>query len=244
MAEQWQAVYAQAARPTDARSAGWDFVFLPAVLRGAIGPELMCQPATDDRPVSLAIENESASLYFRENLRMLSHAPGLRLQIIGRVNLQEPRIVYPLAVAQAEGDSQSDDEPRLEIPKSLASRVCLGFDELQRSHLVKARASAVVLSMHCTQAENCQPLACLRRRWLATMLSGIASQCPGNTNMLAAETAKLSSCGFATGAALLDSLSSSPSDGDPTGIDTFLATAVYLRHGSYEWTKSRATLGI
>src|SRR5262249_28108878 len=88
-------------------------------------------PRTDSQAIHLAIENEGEGLYFRENLRMLSHASGLRLQVIARVNLQEPRIVSPFAVAPVEGDT-SNNEPRLEIPPSFAGRICLGFDEIQR----------------------------------------------------------------------------------------------------------------
>src|SRR5262249_37510733 len=91
------------------------------------------------RALRLAIENESDCLFFRENLRMLAHAPGLRLQVIARVNVQEPTMVYPLAVAQDEDPPPKADEPRMELPKSFAGVVCTGFDEIQRSHLIKSR---------------------------------------------------------------------------------------------------------
>ena len=240
--EQWNAVYAQAALPADARPAGWDFVFLTGTILGAVGPELLCQSAADGQPLRLAIENESGSLYFRENLRMLSHAPGLQLQIIARVNLLEPRIVAPLAVANVPEAEPASDQPWLELPESWAGRVCLGFDEIQRSFLRKAQAAPVVLHVQSSPPER-EPLGALRRRWVATMLSGIASQRPSGTNMIVAETATLNRLGFATGAALLDALSRAPSGDGPSGIDTFLATAVYLRTCAYEWAKARATLG-
>jgi hypothetical protein len=202
---------------------------------------VLFQPTADAQTIRLAIENESESLYFRENLRMLSHAPGLRLQVIARVNLLEPRIVSPLAVANGAGDLRADNEPRLEIPGAWAGRICLGFDEIQRHFLLNALASAVVLNVQGLELEK-DPLGSLRRRWVATMLSGIASQRLGNTNMLAVETAALNRIGFTTGAALLDALSRAPSNEGPTDIDTFLATAIYLRTCAYEWAKSRATL--
>jgi hypothetical protein len=239
---QWNAVYSQASLPADARPAGWDFVFLKGTILGAVGPELLFQPLTDAQPIRLAIENESESLFFRENLRMLSHAPGLRLEVMARVNLQEPRIVSPLAVAHVEGEPRNDHESRLEIPRSLAGRICLGFDEIQRHFLMNAQASAVVLSAQGVQSENENPLGSLRRRWIATMLSGLVSQRPSNTNMLAAEMVSLNRIGFATGAALLDALSRAHSDRGPTGIDTLLATAIYLRNCSYELAKSTAML--
>jgi len=240
--DQWNAAYSQAALPADARPAGWDFVFLKGTILGAVGPELLFQAITDVRPIRLAIENENESLYFRENLRMLSHAPGLRLELIARVNMQEPRIVSPLAVAPAEGDLHNNG-PRLEIPRSLAGRICLGFDEIRRQFLLNAQASAVVLSAQGVQSEKENPLSSHRRRWIATMLSGFISQRPANTNMLVAETAGLNRSGFATGAALLDAFSRAHLDRGPTGTDTLLATAIYLRTCCYELAKSTATLG-
>jgi hypothetical protein len=253
--DQWNAVYAQAVSPVDARPAGWDFVFLKGSIFGAVGPELLFQPTTDAQPVRLAIENESESLYFRENLRMLSHAPGLRLQIIARLNLQEPRIASPLAISHAvpalgsplperdgERTSANHGEPRMELPGALGGRVCLGFDEIQRHFLINAQALPMVLNAQAMESERENPLGSLRRRWIATMLSGLGSQRPSNSNMLAAETATLNRMGFATGASLLDALSRPHSDRGPHSIDTFLATAIYLRTCSYELARSRATL--
>ncbi|SIO62706.1 hypothetical protein SAMN05444166_7126 [Singulisphaera sp. GP187] len=239
--DQWNAVYAQAAVPADAKSAGWDFVFLEGAILGAVGPELLFQPTAEAATIRLAIENESETLCFRENLRMLSHAPGLRLLVIGRVNLLEPRIVAPLAVANLADDSRADAEPRLELPESWGGRICLGFDELQRHFLRNARATAVVLNVQGLPLEE-DPLGPLRRRWIATMLSGIASQRPTSSNMIAAETATLNRSGFATGAALLDALAHTPSGEGPTSSDTFMATAIYLRTCAHERARFRATL--
>ena len=239
--DQWNAVYAQAALPADERPAGWDFVFLRGTIAGAVGPELLFQPTADAQTIRLAIENESETLCFRENLRMLSHAPGLPLQVIGRVNLLEPRIVSPLAVADVADDARADDEPQLETPESWGGRICLGFDEIHRHFLRNARSSAAVLNVQDLPLEE-DPLGPLRRRWIATMLSGIASRRPTSSNMLAAETATLNRIGFATGAALLDALSHAPSGEGPTGIDMFLATAIYLRTCAHERARYRATL--
>lgn len=241
--DQWNAVYEQTARPADARPTGWDLVFLQGKVLGAVGPELLLESNRDAEPIGLAIENESESFYFRENLRMLCHAPGLRLEVIARVNLQEPRIVSPLAVAPVEGDTRNDDEPRLETPQSFAGRICLGFDEIHRHFLVNAQTSPVVHSAPGLRHEQESPLNALRRRWIAAMLSGLVSPRASNTKMLKAETASLSRAGFATGAALLDALSIGPSNSGPSAIDTFLAAAIYLRTCRYELARSRATLG-
>jgi hypothetical protein len=147
-------VYAQAALPADVRPAGWDFVFLTGLIQGAIGPEVFFQPVADAQTVRLAIEKESESRYFRENLRTLSHVPGLRLQVIARVNLLEPWIVAPLAVANDSVKVRANDEPRLELRESWSGRSYLGCDEIQCSFLRNARASAVVLDVHSLQPEE------------------------------------------------------------------------------------------
>jgi hypothetical protein len=240
--EQWNAAYAQAGEAADARPAGWDFVFVSGTIVGAVGAELLFNPDLDTQPIRLAIENESELLYFRENLRMLSHAPCLRMQVIGRMNLQEPRIVSPLAVAQAEGVERSDDKPQFEIPQSFAGRICLGFDEIQRHHLKNAQRFAVDLSALVEPDEHENPLSALRRRWIATMLSGLVSQRTNNSRMLIAEATALSRSGFATGAALLDSLGSAPLDAGPSGNDTFLAVAIYLRTCTHALARATAIL--
>jgi hypothetical protein len=257
LSEQWSAVYTNAALPLDARPAGWDFVFFGGTVLGAAGAELLFQSTAHGPPLRLAIANESPSLYFRENLRMLSHAPGLRLQVIARMNLQEPRIMYPLAVGQAlqpdaavenvrlESLTYVDNAlPRLEIPEPLIGRICLGFDEIQRHWLIRSQPSPVVVGGPNGQSERTDPLGALKRRWIAAMLSGIASQRMSTTNTLAAEAATLSRMGLATGAALLDSVSRSRTDTGVSNIDTFLATALYLRSCSCELAKSRAALGV
>jgi hypothetical protein len=235
--EQWDAVYENAALPADARPAGWDFVFVAGRILGAFGSELLFLPSTSQFPLRLAIANESDSLFFRENLRMLSHAPGLRLQIVARVNLLEPGLLTPIAIAAHEVDSTNTDEPRLEIPEPLSDRVCLGFDEIERNWLVRALASATVVTTSSVSIARDDPLASLRRRWIAAMLAGFASQRSGNTNTLGSEIATLNRSGFATAAALLDSLVCS--DSKSANTEKFLATAVYLRSCRYELAKAR-----
>jgi hypothetical protein len=236
LSDQWNSMYVHASLPADARPAGWDFAFLEGTILGALGAELLFRPSEGAQTIRLAIENESETLHFRENLRMLSHAPGPRLQVIGRVNPLDPTMIAPLAVAEL-----ADDECRLEIPASWGGRVCLGFDEIQRSFLRNAHASAVVLNVQGLLHDD-DPLDSLRRRWIATMLSGIASQRSARSNTVAAETAALNRLGFPTGAALLGAISCAPPAEDPTGLDTFLATALYLQTCAQTRAQYRATV--
>jgi hypothetical protein len=61
--------------------------------------------------------------------------------------------------------------------------------------------------------------------------------------MLTSETTAVSRAGFATGAALLDALASTAADTAPSGIDMFLAVAIYLRMCHFELGRSRVSLG-
>ncbi len=239
--EQWNAVYAGATLPADARPAGWDFVFLTGSVVGAFGPELLFHLINEDQTIRLGIANESESLYFRENLRMLSHAPGLKLQVIARLNLLEPTLVYLLALAAFEDKEEQKDRPRIVLPKTLHGRVFTGFDEIANNQLVGAQAKPVILNEQKIASPD-DPLVALRRRWLSTMLAGTVSHGQGNLNSMSAEIGMLKRGGFSTGAALLDALSRSAATNALT--DTFLAAALYLRHCRYELAKTLATMSI
>ncbi len=242
LSDQRDRIYAAAALPVDARPAGWDLVFVAGTIKGASGAELVFRVESDPRPIRLAIENESETLYFRENLRMLSHAPGLRLKLIARVNLHDPTTLSPLALAPSDDDRTGDDEPRLEIPPTLAGRICLGFDEIQRHFLINAQAAPVVVGAPSWADDTDNPLDPLKRRWIATLLSGLDSRRTGNAKMLSAEATALRRLGFVTGAALLETLSSPRLDIRSDGLDLFLAIAIYLRTCAQELGRSRASL--
>jgi hypothetical protein len=239
LAVQRNDVFARAAVPADAQPTGWDFLFLKGVVLGAVGAELLVQ--TSDQSVRLAIANESPTLLFRENLRMLSHAPGLRLEIIARLSPIEPDVAFALAIAAGNDEAAGErlaGEPYLELPASLAGRVCLGFDALESKHIIHRQPTARILSDGPPPPAMAAPLESLRRRWIATMQSGFASQRQGKTNSLAAEMASLARNGFKTGAELLDALTRNASE--THSIDGFLATAIYLRHCRFELARKNA----
>lgn len=239
--EQCNAVFAQAALPADAQAADWDFLFLTGTVVGAVGAELLIQ--TPNELLRLAIANESPALLFRENLRMLSHAPGLRLQLIGRLNPLEPDVVMPLAIANppvtAPVGGGTDIEPHLELPPDFVGRVCLGFDEIQSRFLIHRQASPKVMGEHLVRSAGVDPLDPLRRRWIATLLSGFASQHQRNATTLVADISSLTRRGFTTAAELLDLLASCPADKEMMVIERYLATSLYLRGCAFELARLR-----
>jgi hypothetical protein len=105
--DQWQTVLRQLEQDGDDRAAGGDFVFVTGMVHGALGPELLFELAPCGTMVRLAIESEQPSLMFRENLRMLSYCPGLKLRLIGRMRLDDSARVYPLAIAPVVPESMS-----------------------------------------------------------------------------------------------------------------------------------------
>ncbi len=241
LTEQWDRIDQQASLPADARPAGWDFVFLRGCVVGAAGPELLLNLDPDQTVVRLAITNDSQELCFRENLRMLSHAPGLNIKLIGRLDLQQPTTIEPLAIMAEEATPHADDGkeklPGLDLPDEYANRVNLGLDPIPRHSLINAQSQPVVLGA-AIAAPHHDGLAPLRRRWVAMMLGGTSSQHRTASNTIAGEIASLHRAGFATAASLLDAMSRQ----DIGGIETFLATAVYLRRCTSELAKSQAQL--
>jgi hypothetical protein len=241
LADQWDRVYGQTSLPPDVRPAGWDFVFVRGSIVGAAGPELLLSLDRDKTVIRLAITNDSEQLCFRENLRMLSHAPGLSVKLIGRLDLEQPTRIEPLALMAADVSSNENEStekpPSLDLPDEFAGRVNLGLDPIPRHSLINALAKPVVFG-GAVGAAQVDWLAPLQRRWVAMMLGGTSSQHRTVTNTIAGEIASLNRAGFATAASLLDAMSRQ----DLGGNETFLATAVYLRRCTSELAKAQANL--
>ena len=246
LTDQWDRIYQQTSLPPDVRPAGWDFVFVCGSILGAAGAELLLDLPREETVVRLAIANDSEDLCFRENLRMLSHAPGLTIRVVGRLDLNQPTTIEALAIepfaVAAEASATSSPEsapprPRLDLPEPAAGRINLGLDPIPRHCLIDAQAGPIVLG-GASHPPVVDPLASLRRRWVAMMLGGTSSQHRTVTNTIAGEIRGLHRSGFATGASLLDAIARQ----EKAGLETFLATGIYLRRCTAELAKSQATL--
>ncbi|MEX1223105.1 MAG: hypothetical protein WEA31_01030 [Pirellulales bacterium] len=225
--DQIERVYSHAAAPADARPAGWDLVFTTGEVAGALGSELLLN-LNQGSYLRLAIANEHEALAFRENLRILSHAPGLQLQLIGRLDLQQPLVATALAVSPVDYEITDPEKPSLDLPESWAGRVCLGYDEIQRKFLLNAEGTPMVLG-ESSAANVDDPLAAFGRRWTAMALSGVAHQRSGAQSSISAEINWLKQHGFPTAAALLNSVYLSEARNLSLCSDTFLASSLYLR---------------
>ncbi|MCA9196283.1 MAG: hypothetical protein KDA87_02055 [Planctomycetales bacterium] len=222
--------------PTDARPAGWDFVFLRAEVLGASGPELVIQPEASDSNLRLAVAIDSPDLEFRHNLEMLSHAPGMTVSFIGRMQPEDPAVVLALAMgvdARNHVESESDDcVPRLELNEDWLGRVNLGLDLMKRHRLLHGLLRAHVLDERQTDCWE-DPLSPLRRRWIAMLLGGWIRQADANHQSVRHDVNLLQQSGFAAGAELLDALVRADADAKRY----FWAVAEYLRTCSVEWRR-------
>lgn len=239
--QQWKSVYDRAMLPADGRPAGWDFLFATGTVIGACGAELLLQ--VESAYLRLAIENESESLCFRENLRLLSHAPGLQLQVIGRLDLADPTMITPLVVVGAPPENaphENVDAPRLELPDSWVGRVFLGFDGLERQHLVHAQAvPAIVPFPTGAFSAGTDLLAPLRRRAIARIIAGSDAARSSQSSTIAAEVASLRRAGLATGAGLLDSFTRL-SSAAVNPVESCIAASLYIRRCGFELARSNA----
>ncbi|MEM9187201.1 MAG: hypothetical protein AAGB00_11970 [Planctomycetota bacterium] len=245
LADQSHRFYTLAAQPADARPAGWDLVFFRGVVLGAAGPNLLVQPSGGQRPLRLAVANESDEASFRENLRLLSHAPGLRLDVIGRGVVGEPGALQPLAIGHASDAADGQPEaagepPRLELPRAWRGRVNLGFDKLDSRHFSRSRSAEVVLTPEPDERPaGVEPLAAYRRRLNAFLIAGSATQLAAGLSTVGAEVGRLHQHGYETGAALLDGLLRR-APGGPSDVESFLAASLYLRHCRIEVARALA----
>lgn len=235
---QWDRIYQQTNVPPDIRPAGWDFVFVRGSVIGIVGPELLIHLPREEMDVRLTITNDHQSLCFRENLRMLGHAPNLEIRLIGRLELNQPTAIEPLALVASDPEAaETGRQPRLDLPDRLQGRVNLGLDPIARHSLIDGEANPVVLG-DAAQPARIDILDALRRRWVAIMLGGTSSAQRSVTNSIAAEITALDRSGFSTGAALLDAIARQGKNGG----ETFWATGIYLRQCTAEFARSQASL--
>ncbi|MER7273024.1 hypothetical protein ABT369_01070 [Dactylosporangium sp. NPDC000244] len=123
VAAQVHRAFAALAEPLTERTAGADLLFLTVTVRGTDGDAIQAEHA-DGTPLTLRVAVDHPALGYRENLRVLGRAAGLRMLLIARPDPGRPGTVLPLAVAPVEGEQW-----RVEGHADLA------FDRLHSSQL-------------------------------------------------------------------------------------------------------------
>ncbi|WP_433059825.1 hypothetical protein [Dactylosporangium sp. CS-033363] len=128
LAAQVRRAFAALAVPVGERAAGGELLFLSVTVRGTDADAVRAEHA-DGTPLTLRVAVDHQELGYRENLRVLGRAAGLRMLLIGRPDPERPGTVLPLAVAPVEGERW-----RIEGHADLA------FDRLHASQLPQASA--------------------------------------------------------------------------------------------------------
>ncbi|MEU7868878.1 hypothetical protein [Dactylosporangium sp. NPDC049140] len=123
VAEQVHRAFAALAVPVADRTAGADLLFLRVTVRGTDGDAVLAEHA-DGTPLTLRVAADHAALGYRENLRVLGRAEGLRMLMVARPDPGRPGTVLPLAVAPDDGE-----------PWRVEGHADLAFDRLHASQL-------------------------------------------------------------------------------------------------------------
>ncbi len=233
-ANQLEAVFRHATTPPDRRPAGWDLLFVTLEILAAQGEFLLARCTTSQQVLRLAIGHENDVLCYRTNLQALSRLPGAVFQVIARVELARPAELIPLAIAEP-ADLPT---PRLALPESWGGRVNVGLDELTAQRLATPEPRPAELA-GAPPDDQLDPLATVRRRWVASLLAGTAMQRASQTAAMTHEAAALCRAGFTTAAALLERLAHPEAASGGPPAQTFLATALYLRAAQAELARSQ-----
>jgi len=241
--------------PFDERRAGWDLLFLQGIVIGVHGPSLIVAVEADGRWPPIALRclapNDNPALRYRENLRQLSRCPGLPIQFIARVRLEEPRTVHLLAVGPWER-SENPDEPSappfLKIPGDSRARVNLGLDRMRGSWLVGAGDAGTVAALTPRDEESSlpDPLAPLRRRIHRVALGGRGTLPPEAGDAVCAEIASFERRMLPNAAEVLRELVESAASmertlsGQRKAASADILARAWIRAAAYEGAATRA----
>ncbi|MBC2900111.1 SWIM zinc finger family protein [Streptomyces cupreus] len=172
--------------------------------------------------VRLAAAHDHPALPYRDNLRLLSAAPGTRLRVVARLSPAPHARALLLATAH---------------PTDPKARVDLGFDRLQHADLPTGAATPPSAP---APASNEPPLHLLRRRVHQTASGGRRVLAfPGDS---AFDSRRLQRLGLATAGDLLDELHAAAADRDrdafgrlvPADVDRFARAWLGAAHYTAE----------
>lgn len=107
-------------------------------------------------------------LAYRDNLRFLARAQGLRFVFVARILPDLPKTVALLAIGEPDGADENEDRPQLRLPPSWGQRCCLGLDRLVQGHFSHLDVEPTRVQL----APVLDPLDPLRRRLLRFVLGG------------------------------------------------------------------------
>ena len=159
-----------------ARPASWNFVFFPGRVLGYTGEWLIMSHTEANQMLQLKIPFEGKHVCWRDNLTMLARVPDLRIQVVGRLEWNEPGTLTPLAIGipdeTASAEASSAGEPSsLRLPEKFHSKLNLGLEALKRNHFAKAERKPVYCSDEMMDSES-DGLDPLERIVLSVLMGG------------------------------------------------------------------------
>jgi hypothetical protein len=205
LAAQVGRAYAALETPLAERPAAATLIFARGTVLGHDDAALLLSVERTGRApmvVRLTAPSDHAELSYRDNLRLLASAPGLRLRVAGHIVPDRPGTLAGVAVL-ADGHHEIADAPRLSLPEDWVGRVCLGLDQLQAAHVVGAKAEHAAMR----RAEAaCDPLEPLRRRIRRMALGGRGTIGPSAMPGIERECTELAKRHMTTAGAILNGL--------------------------------------
>ncbi len=122
--------------PNEQRPGGWDVVSLTATVMGSFGATVAVDVEGSDRPWRLGIMIDSPELEYRHNLELIARCPRLQLRCLVRVRVEVPHCADLLAITNIQVvRSESQVDPRLELPEDWQGICNTGLDRLERHYV-------------------------------------------------------------------------------------------------------------
>ena len=246
--QQIDRVFALAAIPELERPAGSDFLFMNGSVEGTDGDHLLLRVGASRIVLRIAADDEA--MKYRENLTMLSRAPGLGIRCIGRLDAGVAGQAAVLAIASGTGTSEADAESvTLDLPDQWPNHVNLGLEELQRAHFSSAEREPVEVASDILDQPSDDGLDAARRRLRALAMGGRHSLPTGSLRDVTIEARRLEQSMQPTAASLLLNLTKSAFDSeksfsgvrfpaDPRPLaERWLACAHYERNASQSFER-------
>lgn len=243
LAAQIESAFRFAPLPPLEQPADFDLVFVRGVVQGAAGQHLVLDLADDAGTLFLTIAIDRDPLLYRENLTLLSRAPGLAVRCLARLDLSTPGCAAALAIAPDSGEREAD-VPKLSLPASKGGHVDLGLELIRRGDLTTAERQPVVIAA-APRPHSIDGLDSLRRRLRGIALGGRHALPSGRLGDVQRDARALSAQMQPHAAALLVNLAQSARDtrtelsGERFPADSTVLAERWLAAAAYEDTARR-----
>ncbi|MDA1013732.1 MAG: hypothetical protein O3A00_04665 [Planctomycetota bacterium] len=212
--QQIDRAFALAVIPELERPVGFDFLFMNGVVEGTDGDHVLLRVGSSLIALRMAADHEA--MKFRENLTMLSRAPGLAIRCIARLDVALAGRASAMAIAPGLCDPATDsaESVTLDLPDEWPNHVNLGLEELQRGHLSFAERQPVEVASSIADQPSDDGLDAARRRLRALAIGGRHSLPTGSLRDVTLEARRLEQAMQPTAAGLLLNLAKSALDSD------------------------------